>query len=237
MWHPLRDQVRQQHAFIDHINQLCLGEFRAKGGTIHCAKGCSGCCNLNVHCALAEVLPIAEQLDQAMFDALDHHAEHLEALALECDDLKTFLRACRQQLGPCPLLDAGGSCTIYPLRPLSCRALQSTQPAHYCRLDFSTLSSADKQAFMAGLDRESVNFPTHYLAVPQQVAMAAEQQLTDSTCQQFGFGLSGNLPYLLHLEHRHQLSQQLIQGEEAVKQLLPEPLWNKPFLFQLTRQP
>ncbi|MCD6526555.1 MAG: YkgJ family cysteine cluster protein [Desulfuromonas sp.] len=233
MWQPLLDQVKQQHAFLDQINQLCQGEFTAKGGTVHCTKGCGGCCNLNVHCSFIEVLAIAAKLTEPQRALLAAHAEQLQQLAADCDDLKTFLRRSRQQMGNCPFLDDTGSCSIYPLRPLSCRALLSTKEPHYCRLDFATLSSDEKQAFMASLDQQSVNFPTHYLATPQQVGMAAEQQLTESMRHQFGVAVSGNLPYLLHLEIEHQLSEKIVSGEEAVRAILPESLQHKPFLIQI----
>lgn len=233
MWQALRDQVKQQHTFLDQISQLCQGEFTAKGGTIHCRNGCSGCCNLNVHCSFVEVLAIAEQLTTEQRQTVTNHATQLEALAEDCDDLKSFLRRSRQQMDNCPFIDDNGSCSIYPLRPLSCRALLSTKQPHYCQLDFSTLSSDEKQAFMASLDRQSVNFPTHYLATPQQVGMAGEQQCADSMQQRFGLSVAGNLPYLLHLEFQHQLSERIAQGEAAVRAILPPTLHNKPFLIQI----
>ena len=170
MWTALIEHAQQKHRFLDQLCSLCSGEFVGKGGTIHCKRGCAGCCSLNVRCTLTEAVALAPHLNEAQVNAIHIHADKLKQIDHDSRDLKSFLKASRDQVGPCPLLDADGACSVYDYRPLACRALLSTMDPHYCTLDFSTLSSAEKQAFMAQLDQESVNFPTHYLAMPQQIA-------------------------------------------------------------------
>lgn len=235
LWLPLMQLVKKQHAFVDLINQQVCGEQPARGNTVYCGKGCSGCCNLNVHCSVSEVLAIVPTLSANTLATLARYAEQLQQFGADADTLKTFLRSSRQQLGNCPFLDPAGSCQIYSTRPLSCRALLSTKEPHYCSLDFSTLSSEEKQDFMASLDQAVVNFPTHYLAIPQQIAMTAEQQCSDSMINTFGFALTGSLPYLAYLQHQFQLSDQLEKGLENTLNFLDQHQLNTPFLLQITQ--
>ena len=232
-WQPLTHLTAKQQRFVDLINQQCCGEQLQRGNTIYCRNGCSGCCNLNVHCSFTEVLAILPMLSEQMVNKLTNYAKQLQQLASQTTDLKSFLSLSRQQLGNCPFLDQNGSCQIYSARPLSCRALLSTKEPHYCSLDFSTLSSQEKQDFMASLDQAVVNFPTHYLAVPQQIAMTAEQQCSDSMINTFGFALSGSLPYLVFLEHQLQLSDQIATGLDATLEFLADQQLNMPFLLQV----
>lgn len=232
-WQALTQLAAKQQRFVDLINQQCCGEQLERGNTIYCHKGCSGCCSLNVHCSFSEVSAILPRLSDETIDALTRYAKQLQQLANQTTDLKTFLSHCRQQLGNCPFLDGSGSCSIYSIRPLSCRALLSTKEPHYCKLDFSTLSSQEKQDFMASLDQAVVNFPTHYLAVPQQIAMTAEQQCSDSMINAFGFALTGSLPYLVFLEQQFKISAQVEKGLDATLVFLENHQLNTPFLLQV----
>lgn len=232
-WQPLSQLAAKQQRFIDLLNQQCCGEQLERGNTIYCRKGCSGCCSLNVHCSFTEILAILPLLSEQIITTVASYAKQLQQLANRTTELKSFLRLSRQQLGQCPFLDENGSCQIYSVRPLSCRALLSTKEPHYCCLDFSTLSSQEKQDFMASLDQAVVNFPTHYLAVPQQIAMTAEQQCSDSMINTFGFALSGSLPYLVFLEQQFQLSDQIAKGFDATLAFLNDHQLNTPFLLQV----
>lgn len=235
LWQPLMQLADKQHKFVDLINQQVCGEQPARGNTVYCAKGCSGCCNLNVHCSFIEVLAIVPVLPVDKFKALSSYAQQLQQLGEHADDLKSFLSSSRQQLGNCPFLDDSGSCQIYSVRPLSCRSLLSTKEPHYCSVDFATLSSQEKQNFMASLDQAVVNFPTHYLAIPQQIAMTAEQQCNDSMINTFGFALAGSLPYLVYLEQQFQLSEQIEKGLESTLSFLEQHQLNTPFLLQVLK--
>jgi len=235
LWQPLMQLVNKQHKFVDLINQQVCSEQPARGNIVYCGKGCSGCCNLNVHCSFSEVLAILPMLCADTLTSLADYAKQLQQLGEQSPSLKTFLSASRQQLGNCPFLDDHSNCQIYSTRPLSCRALLSTKEPQYCSLDFSTLSSAEKQDFMASLDQAVVNFPTHYLAIPQQIAMTAEQQCSDSMINTFGFALTGSLPYLVYLQHQFQLSDQLEKGAENTLDFLDQHQLNTPFLLQITQ--
>lgn len=98
---------------------------------IACAAGCGVCCMVNVAVLFPEAVAIVEYLRQA-----------LEPQSLAClvgrigslyrkiqwldDEERIFLRR------PCAFLDDAGCCSIYPVRPLLCRSVTSTDPKR-CR--------------------------------------------------------------------------------------------------------
>nr|WP_321530255.1 YkgJ family cysteine cluster protein [uncultured Desulfuromonas sp.] len=233
MWTALIEHAQQKHRFLDQLCSLCSGEFTGKGGTVHCKRSCAGCCSLNVRCTLTEAVALAPHLNDNQIEALHLHAEKLKQIDRDSRDLKSFLKASRDQVGPCPLLDADGACSVYEHRPLACRALLSTMAPHYCTLDFSTLNSTEKQAFMAQLDQESVNFPTHYLAMPQQIAQAAEMECLEKMKEAFGVAVTGNLPYLLDLELTLKVSEKLAEGR-GLQNFIDPICKNDSFLISFT---
>jgi Fe-S-cluster containining protein len=96
---------------------------------------------------------VAEQLSAQQTAELADYVERIKKAHKNWGNLKSYLKEHRQKLGPCPFLSQQDSCTIYPLRPLACRAMLSTRPAAWCTVDFSELDSWDKQAYESSLDR------------------------------------------------------------------------------------
>ncbi|NIQ11621.1 MAG: YkgJ family cysteine cluster protein, partial [Gammaproteobacteria bacterium] len=135
--------------------------------------------------------------------------------------LKDYLRRHRSEIGPCPFLDSQDFCSIYSSRPLSCRALLSTRPAEWCRIDFSELDHWDKQAFESSLDRKVVAWPSHYVAATQDYAREMETQLMVEMQQQQGWALSGNFAVMTWLEVNCQLNEANLTREQ-VQQVLTE---------------
>jgi len=143
----------------------------------------------------------------------------------------------RRELGECPFLDAEGACVVYAARPFACRALFSTRPADWCGVDFGELPAIEKQLFMAGLDRALVDFPTHYLAEPRELARELEGAGLLAMERVFGFSLAGNLPYLVWLERHYGLSQRCAEGYATVTALLEAEGLNLPFVLRLDQAP
>ena len=57
MSHDTRMQaVRQKQECFDQFCGAWLSEYRQRGGSIHCAKGCNGCCRLIVNCTVNEAI-------------------------------------------------------------------------------------------------------------------------------------------------------------------------------------
>jgi len=92
---------------------------------IACREGCSFCCFNQVEVTPLEALGIGHYVGQNFSteerDAL--MARVNRSLGLKSGKSKKELARLRHQL-PCPLLK-GGSCAIYPVRPLVCRAMHT----------------------------------------------------------------------------------------------------------------
>jgi Fe-S-cluster containining protein len=96
-----------------------------------CAHGCAGCCTVNVATLPLEGVAAAawlrrrtgpESLEARAGSLLRFHGE-----ARWLEDGERIRARVR-----CPFLDGPGGCTIYPVRPLACRALSSLD-AGECR--------------------------------------------------------------------------------------------------------
>jgi hypothetical protein len=88
-----------------------------------CAAGCPYCCVLTVATLLPEGMIIADWLRRRHPEALGEIRERIAAHRRQTrwmdDEARIFAHV------PCPLLDAAGSCSIHPVRPLVCRGAAS----------------------------------------------------------------------------------------------------------------
>jgi len=210
----LRKELAQQQTFMEMFTAAWCADYRSGGGTIHCGRGCSGCCTLAVSCTLTEASVIAESLSGAQAAAVTAHALKLRDRMAGITDLKEYLRLHRREMGGCPLLDADGACGVYPVRPLSCRALISTKENRWCTVDFSELSLEDKRDYVESLDRSVVAFPLHYVASTRDTGQELEARGLSLMQMTFGYSLYGSLPVLLHLVREHGLGS-AADGAEA----------------------
>lgn len=128
--------------------EIGVKEVGKQGETVSCAKGCGACCSQLVPITEIEVYHIAEIVEQmpeakrktvkekfekasryfhetglfARIDAsADLSAEEIRAIAVEYFQANV----------PCPFLE-DQSCSIHPVRPLSCREYLVTSPAEIC---------------------------------------------------------------------------------------------------------
>lgn len=97
---------------------------------IACGPGCGNCCVVNVSTLLPEGVAISRYLQrfnnrtQLLLD------ERLESLWQRVRGLDESERLAAQI--PCAFLDEHGCCMVYPVRPLLCRSITSTD-MHSCR--------------------------------------------------------------------------------------------------------
>jgi Fe-S-cluster containining protein len=92
---------------------------------IACRAGCGTCCVLNVSTLLPEAIAIAayvqREFSEEEFTRLKERIDQLYADSRWLDEEeRLFLRR------PCAFLDEAKSCAIYPVRPLLCRSMTST---------------------------------------------------------------------------------------------------------------
>jgi len=98
---------------------------RAPAGAVACRAGCDHCCYQSVGVTPPEALAIFDHLSATLPDAeLERVAAHVAAHRARTRGLSTAERFSPSH--PCAFLDtASGRCTIYAVRPLSCRGMNS----------------------------------------------------------------------------------------------------------------
>lgn len=120
--HDTAGFVATMSAYTDLAEQL------AGHKPVACRAGCSHCCVLNVSVLLPEAVAIAGWLSMHCSGAgCDAQLKRLQSHALRVRWMEDSERIHRQTL--CPFVDAQGSCSIYPVRPLVCRAVTSLDKA------------------------------------------------------------------------------------------------------------
>ncbi|RNC66695.1 MAG: YkgJ family cysteine cluster protein [Desulfuromonadales bacterium] len=114
-----------------------------------CGPGCAHCCRVTVTVLIPEALAIAAHLRDSF------GPEGAERWRLTLGETARAVRwmddADRVRADiPCPFLDEKNHCVIHPLRPLTCRALTSTDPAR-CRSALDALASGREEPLLTNL--------------------------------------------------------------------------------------
>ena len=127
-------------AAIDAL--IALGDADAASGNCRtaCSKGCSYCCHMRAVVTAPEVLRIAAFIEETF------SVEEREALARRVAATDEQARGMSDEAWgaarvPCPLLVAN-ECSVYPVRPLDCRAYNSRSVAA-CRDAFESYADWD----------------------------------------------------------------------------------------------
>jgi Fe-S-cluster containining protein len=111
---------------MDGVSRLIEGLLaRAPAGAVACRAGCDHCCYQSVGVTPPEALAIFDHLSRTLSDAeMERTAAQVAAHRARTRGLSTAERFSPQH--PCVFLDvAGGRCTVYEVRPLSCRGMNS----------------------------------------------------------------------------------------------------------------
>lgn len=225
-------EVAGRQQVFDNIVVQETAAYVAQGGSIHCAKGCGGCCTLAVICTAPEALLISQSLGEPLLDELCTYIERLKKKLAAVTDLKSYLRIHRKELGGCPFLE-NSVCSIYESRPLSCRSLLSTKESRWCATDFSDLGQKEKHSFVESLDRPHVAFPMHYLAATQNIGQEMENQLAMLMMQRIGLSIYGSMPVLVYLFRRCGLLKAIGEGTGAVLDVAAAAGLDSPFTLQV----
>ncbi len=113
---------------------------RAPAGAVACKDGCDHCCYQSVGVTPPEAFAIADHLRQTLSEGeFANVASHIASCHQRTHGLTAEERFSPEY--PCPFLHAG-SCSIYEVRPLSCRGMNSLD-AGECR---ARLREPDKRA-------------------------------------------------------------------------------------------
>ncbi|WP_306536017.1 YkgJ family cysteine cluster protein [Geobacter sp.] len=118
-------------------------------GLIACGPGCAACCTVNVTVLLPEAIAIAAHLEEVCGSA------ELELVKIRTAEAAARVRWMdeeeRIRAGVvCPFLDGRGWCAIHPVRPLTCRALSSTDPEQ-CRRALASQGSDEEETIVVNI--------------------------------------------------------------------------------------
>lgn len=226
----LLDLVKQQQAFSEMFVRSWVTDYTSSGGTIFCGKGCRNCCSLAVHTGFVEALAVARHLNEGQARAVETYAAKLLDLVQGVRELPDYLRLHRQEMGFCPLLNDAGECSVYPVRPLTCRSLISTRESKWCGVDFARVPPAERDAFIAGLDRKVVAFPSHYVAVLQESGKELEDAGAARMRDLLGCAIYGNLGVLVHLIRSHGLVEACLAGPARAADAISRAGFDHPLL-------
>lgn len=229
-WKKLLDELTVQRECLDMMTAAWIADYRSHSGSIFCGRGCRECCSLAVNCTLTEAVALAAALSDSQASAVAEYAMHLGEKVASMTGLKEYLRMQRRDMGWCPLLGADGACGVYESRPLSCRALLSTKERFYCGVDFSDLTSEEKQAYVESLDRSVTDFPLHYVASTRETGGEMEARALTLMRQRFGFSLYGAMPVLVYLVREKGLAGAALAGREAAEAATVQAGLAHPFL-------
>lgn len=126
----------------------------AQAGRIACTAGCGICCAVNVAVLVPEAVAIAAYLQRTL--SSERSREVGSRVADLCrlvsgleDDERLLMRR------NCALLDENGACSIYPVRPLLCRSVTSTDAAD-CREAFVAPAFGEDAPILMNLLQKSL---------------------------------------------------------------------------------
>ncbi len=152
---------------------------------LDCKAGCGHCCVINVSVLLPEALTIVEHLEMLP------DVERKELLARQDklwrqiqgvdDEERIWMRK------PCVFLDQQGSCSIYPVRPLLCRGVTSTD-AEDCKKVLNDCLENEGQVVQMNLFQREL-YDAAYIGLSEGL----EEQGIDGR----GFEVTGIVRYLI----------------------------------------
>ncbi|HKI50736.1 MAG TPA: YkgJ family cysteine cluster protein [Geothermobacteraceae bacterium] len=132
---------------VQELTEVALARHQINPEQIACQAGCGHCCIVNVAVLVPEVDAIIAHLrhkkSPAQLQQLAERAEEMFHQVSGLDDEERILSRIH-----CLFLDATGRCDIYPVRPLLCRALTSTD-AGRCREAITMLAMGAEVQILA----------------------------------------------------------------------------------------
>lgn len=114
-----------------------------------CGPGCAACCTVNVTVLIPEAIAIAAYLEEVCGSA------ELQLVKIRTTEAASRVRWMdddeRIRAGiPCPFLDGREWCAIHPVRPLTCRALSSTDPEQ-CRRTLASHGWGEEETIVSNI--------------------------------------------------------------------------------------
>jgi Fe-S-cluster containining protein len=165
----LADAARNTAELADAASAAIRGHIPNQP-TLACASGCSPCCHLYVQVPPGTAAAMVAYIDAA-FTPPDRDALH-ERLTLAASTIATTADPTALRLR-CPLLGADERCTVYEVRPLSCRAFTSRSLARCQQVVFGNNPAA------GGVEQNAAHFRVHLEATSALELEARNRGLPD----------------------------------------------------------
>lgn len=230
------NEVRAQHTAYSARARDWTEHFTARGGRVHCAPGCHGCCDMPVMASLPEALLVAEQLSEAEWDAVTRHAHKVWDNA-HTSQSDRYAENHRLKVGFCPLLDReSGACRHYAERPTRCRDTFSGLPARFCAPGaIDGLSRGERRAYQREVSQNPVmDGHTHFIAPLEDLSVPATESFARLMRREFGVEVWGDFTYLLVLTGEDAFWKALkLRGERQVVQALKRAGLYHPEIVQI----
>jgi len=139
---------------VQELAEVTLARHQVNPQSIGCHAGCGHCCIVNVAVLGPEVDAIIEHLQrtrsQEQQQQLADRAEAQYHQIRGLDDEERIMSRCS-----CLFLDTSSCCDIYPVRPLLCRALTSTDPDR-CREAIAMVALGDDVQILANIFQQEL---------------------------------------------------------------------------------
>jgi len=180
------DAFIQTARVVQEMAESALARNRGDATRIACRAGCGHCCVLNVAVLEPEAVTIVAYLERKLppsqFTSLRRQIDDLHGTLRWLDD-EERIRLRR----PCAFLDQEGTCSIYPVRPLLCRGLNSTDPEN-CRQALELLFLDEEPKILSNLFQSAL-FSQTFLAL----ARAMENAGLDSRSRELTTAVKSHL--------------------------------------------
>jgi len=154
MKEPEVDGASDAAETVQQMAEKVCAELVGRDHRIACSEGCSHCCVVNVSILPPEAEAICNYLlSVSTEEELELLRKKLHALDLETrwlDDEERIMA--RKQ---CAFLTEAGSCSIYPVRPLLCRAMTSTD-GNNCREALNMLALDEETPIFINLQQQEI---------------------------------------------------------------------------------
>ncbi len=142
---------------MKRVTEVAEGELAAHGDGgehIACQAGCGTCCSVNVAVLFPEVVAIvhfvrAQMSPEQQRSIETRVAELFRKVSWLDEEERIFLGQ------SCAFLDETGSCSIYPVRPLICRAITSMNARH-CEEALRTAGTSSEHPIYMNMFQKSL---------------------------------------------------------------------------------
>ena len=199
------DLAHQAHAWADHL----IEKFEAENPLprpIACQAGCHFCCYNQIEVIPLEALPVWRFIQDLPPEERARLENRVNAsVSQRSSKTKEEIARSRAQF-PCPFLSQG-LCSIYPVRPLLCRAMHSLDAGH-CQTSLQAVTLLPDQYYL------------HRYEIVWSIVQGLSDGCQAAGCQAQPVDLAQAASLFLPKPEDHELMEQWLWGKNPARHLL-----------------